>query len=346
MSLESASAVSMFRVEPAANEWPFAARPSAVPQEALLCLGRWLREQDYRFVCLTPDSHARVLERSPHREAQTLEDVFGWNLPFGPGMLPDRVIHWLHDATLLSHIGSRMRSGVRFATIGEHLFVHASFPTLEPDAVFFGPDTYRFTRFVESALSSPWPFPVRSLADIGCGTGAGAIVALDSLDGRAVRRVLLRDVNARALQFAATNMVLNGGGHAELGLGDALSDVDGLFDLIIANPPYMMDDGLERSYRDGGARGGVDVALRFLADALDRLAPGGRILLYTGSPVSRGIDPFLLHAGALLDALPLDYRYAELDPDVFGESLSLPQYADVDRIAAVGLVVSRPGGDR
>ncbi len=319
---------------------------TAAASEALLSLGRWLQAQAYRFVCPTPETHARVIERSPDREAQSLEDVFGWNLPFAPGVMPDSVIHWLHEARMLSHIGSRLRSGVRFASIGNRLFVHSSHPTLDRDAVFFGPDTYRFARFVETVLSAPWPYPVRSMADIGCGAAAGAILALDVLDGRDLQRVILRDINPKALQFAATNAALNDCGVLDFSLGDSLTDVDADFDLIIANPPYMIGDGLEREYRDGGAHQGTDLALRFLGDAVDRLAPGGRIVLYTGTPVVRGVDTFLRHASALLDRTSLPYRYTELDPDVFGESLALPQYADVDRIAVAGLVVSRPGGDR
>jgi hypothetical protein len=35
----------------------------------------------------------------------------------------------------------------------------------------------------------------------------------------------------------------------------------------------------------------------------------------------------------------LDYR--EIDPDVFGEELSKPIYADVERIAVVGAVITK-----
>ena len=312
----------------------------------LLALGRWLQAQDYRFICPSPASHARVLERSPDREASTLADIFGWNLPFVPGIVPAAVIKWLSEAGALAHMGSRLRSRVRFSSLGPRLFLHSSYPTLDSDAVFFGPDTFRFTRLVEEVLRQPWPHPVRTLVDIGCGSGAGAILAAESVDPTELRRVVLRDVNPRALDYAATNVALNLTSHAELSHGEVLSDLDTEFDLIIANPPYMLGDGLQRAYRDGGGLGGVEMALRFLSDGLVHLAPGGRLVLYTGTPIIGGQDQFRSYAGAVLDPSGLRYRYRELDPDVFGESLSLPEYAGVDRIAAIGLVVWRDGDMR
>jgi SAM-dependent methyltransferase len=314
--------------------------------DSLLALGRWLQAQDYRFTCPTPATHARVLERAPDREAHSLADVFGWNLPFVSGAVPAAVIKWLNEAGALAHMGTRLRSRVRFSTLGPRLFVHSSHPTLDADAVFFGPDTFRFTRLIEDVLRQPWPHPVRTLVDVGCGNGAGAILAAEALDPSELRRVVLRDVNPRALDYAATNVALNLTPHAELSHGEVLSDLDTEFDLIIANPPYMLGDGLRRSYRDGGGLGGVEIAVRFLSDGVKHLAPGGRMVMYTGTPIIGGQDQFRAHAGAVLDPSGLRYRYRELDPDVFGESLSLPEYAGVDRIAVVGLVVSRDGGLR
>jgi len=43
----------------------------------------------------------------------------------------------------------------------------------------------------------------------------------------------------------------------------------------------------------------------------------------------------------LLKDRPFNYRYREVDPDVFGEELLNPAYRDVERIAAVVLCVSR-----
>jgi hypothetical protein len=73
---------------------------------------------------------------------------------------------------------------------------------------------------------------------------------------------------------------------------------------------------------------------------MDRLAPGGRVLLYTGSAILKGEDPLrdALVGETQRRDLRLDYR--EIDPDVFGEELAKPHYRDVERIALVAATIS------
>ena len=315
------------------------------PNTALCSLARWLAEHDYHFMCPTPETHARVNGRSHHGEAHSLRDVFGWSRAFSPELLPPQILELLKTADLLEPAGLLLRSRVRFSSLEDLLLAHSAFPTTARDAVFFGPDTYRFARFLRQVLQAPWPCTVRSLADIGCGSGAGAILAASLLDARALSRVALTDINPRALAFAATNVAINHLEHAEFARGDGLDAVEGLFDLIISNPPFIIDRDA-RTYCHGGAQWGTEIATRFLRQALGRLAPGGRLALYTGTPVINGQDAFRLASLPLLEAAQVRYRYEELDPDVFGEELGRPEYAAVERIAAVGLMAYRPGGDR
>jgi methylase of polypeptide subunit release factors len=118
---------------------------------------------------------------------------------------------------------------------------------------------------------------------------------------------------------------------------DLFSDVDGLADLIISNPPYLVDQA-ERQYRHGGARG-FDLSLRIAEASLDRLAPGGRLILYTGTPIVNGVDQFRQELSKLLAARRRAFSYEEIDPDVFGEELQSEPYHETDRIAVVGVIV-------
>ena len=121
-------------------------------------------------------------------------------------------------------------------------------------------------------------------------------------------------------------------------LSDVLSAWEGTADLIIANPPYLVDPAL-RAYRHGGGDWGASLSLRILEEGLSRLSRAGHLLLYTGSAIVDGQDKFLQAALPILQNGTLEYRYRELDPDVFGEELDKWPYDRADRIATVLLHV-------
>ena len=114
------------------------------------------------------------------------------------------------------------------------------------------------------------------------------------------------------------------------------------FDLAIANPPFIIDeDG--PAYRAGGGMHGAELSLAWALGAAEKLAPGGRFLLYTGSAIVAGRDALREALEQQLPALGCTLRYREIDPDIFGEELEKPAYADVERIAAVGAVIVKKG---
>ncbi|MEO6148438.1 MAG: class I SAM-dependent methyltransferase [Sulfuriferula sp.] len=313
--------------------------------DSLASVLRHVGDTGYRFTTTTPLTHQRLLDYRGGEPGTTLRDVFGWNLPFLAGAVPPDLLDLMARAGILVRRGAFLKSARRIASLDDLLFTHSAFPTTEQAAVFFGPDTYRFVRFVlfhlPAVISQANPDVPLRLLDIGCGSGAGGIVV-----ARTLRRAglsvdaTLNDINPLALDTSALN-AQHAGVSVNLALGDALDSVVGDFDLIIANPPFL-DDAQQRAYRHGGAGLGRALSLRITADALARLAPGGRLLLYTGVAMIDGIDPFLAELTPLLAASGCDWRYEEIDPDIFGDELSRPIYAHVDRIAAVGLVATRP----
>lgn len=110
-------------------------------------------------------------------------------------------------------------------------------------------------------------------------------------------------------------------------------------DLIIANPPYMADER-GRTYRDGGGLIGGERSLAWTREALEALRPGGTLLLYTGAAVVNGSAPLLDAIQATCAGRGATCVVEEIDPDVFGEELERPAYAEVERIAAVGLRIT------
>ena len=67
------------------------------------------------------------------------------------------------------------------------------------------------------------------------------------------------------------------------------------------------------------------------------------MLLYTGAAVVRGTSPLLDALSKLCSSANASLSVTEIDPDVFGEELDKPRYADVERIAVFGLEI-RLGG--
>ena len=300
--------------------------------DALLRLLGALAREGYGFVTPTPLTHQRVLARTPGRTARNLRDVFGWSLPFEPGLLPRDIEELLAEADALGEEGALFRSRLRVSTIGERLFLHSAFPTEARDSVFFGPDTYRFVEFIRSEL--PRFANARRLIDIGTGSGAGAIMAAPLLPSA---RLTLLDINPAALRLASVN-ARHAGVEAQLVEGASLDEVPGLIDLVIANPPYIVDQS-GRDYRDGGGMLGARLSLDWTLAAARRLEPGGHMLLYTGAAIVEGTDALREALEQELPALGCTLRYREIDPDVFGEELEKPAYAGVERIAAIGAVL-------
>jgi methylase of polypeptide subunit release factors len=302
-------------------------------QTALAALLSALRTADYHFVSPTPATHARVIARPDKQVARTLRDVFGWSLPFEPDLLPGEMLAALKQADAVEGQGDKLKSKLRVSSVERQLFLHSAYPTTDDQSVFLGPDSYRFVAFVKAELAHNG---VRRLVDVGAGTGVGGLLAASVLPGV---RVSLLDANPAALRLAAVN-AHHAGVPVELVEGCGIEDVPEEPDLVLANPPYMVDaEG--RTYRDGGDMHGARVSLDWTLNGARRLAPGGRVLLYTGVAMVDGQDELREALERELPALGCTLRYRELDPDVFGEELEKPAYADVERIAAIGAVVEK-----
>ncbi|GIF09047.1 methyltransferase [Actinoplanes siamensis] len=305
--------------------------------EALLRLGLALRDSGYHFTTGTPATHQRVNRRPTNGVARDLRDVFGWSRPFSADVLPAGFLELLMAAGAVEPCGDLWRSRVRYSSYDGEIFVHSAFPTDAPDSVFFGPDTYRMADAAAAHVSSRAE-PVTRAVDIGCGTGAGAIAVAKRATSA---EVFAADINDQALRYTRVNAALAGVRRVHPVHSDLLSGIDGEFDLIISNPPFMIDPA-GRAYRDGGGADGNDLSLRIIDTAAERLAPGGSLVLFSGTGITGGQDPLREAAERRLAGTGLAWSYREVDPDVYGEELDGPAYAWAERIAVVLLTAQRP----
>lgn len=326
---------------------PLTISHSTMRYDLMVDLLTTIKNLGYKFTTVTPRTHENFLSKVDF-QGKNLRDIFGWNLPFSIDVLSPLLKRIMFEGNIIEPYGELMRSKLRISSLGNDLFLHSAFPTAEHDAVFFGPDTYRFSRFIRHNLERhPNLFseehrgfqkPIRIL-DIGCGTGAGGIAAIRALPQQQAYELTMNDINATALDLTRVNGQVAGTPLHILN-GDIFEVLNENFDLIIANPPYM-SDGSGRAYRDGGAHLGLDLSIRIFKTAFEHLAPGGKLILYTGVAMTSQSDPFLATVMPLLSDENCTWSYEEIDPDIFGEELEIPIYSNAYRIAAVGLMVRK-----
>jgi methylase of polypeptide subunit release factors len=306
-------------------------------EDAVLALARALRDTGYSFTTVTPASHAIVNARPRNAEAKTLRDVFGWSRPFRPDLLPAPILRLMREADAVIEDGPLLRPKLRFSSLDGELFAHSSFPPSAADAVFFGPDTMRFASAVIAHLDGRTR-PVRRAVDIGCGSGAAGICIAKRAPGA---DIVLVDINPAAMMAARVNARMAGTEGVDVRRSDMLRDVAGQFDLIVSNPPFMIDTA-ERAYRHGGGPLGAGLSLAIVEQAVERLAPGGSLVLFTGAAIVEGEDPFHDAVAEVCGRAGLDWTYREFDPDEYGEELANAAYDAVERLALVVLTATRP----
>ncbi len=149
--------------------------------------------------------------------------------------------------------------------------------------------------------------------DVGVGSGAIALAIADEHPGA---RVLAVDSSEGALELAEQNRVrLAVNGRVRLVQGDLLSGLEGPFDLIVSNPPYVGADEWEalqpevRLYEPRTALVGSGVGEAIARESRALLAPGGWLVLEAGDGAAADL------AGSLAE---LGYDHVGITPDLAG----------------------------
>jgi SAM-dependent methyltransferase len=135
-------------------------------------------------------------------------------------------------------------------------------------------------------LAALTPRPQSRLTlDIGCGSGIQAFLAARHSD-----RVIATDINPRALRLGELSASLNAVTNIEWRQGSLFEPVEGLeFDLIVANPPFVISPDTTFMWRDGGLpAGGLNRELMRGIPA--SLAPQGLAFVLLNWPRRTGED--------------------------------------------------------
>ena len=180
---------------------------------------------------------------------------------------------------------------------GQRLFWGRSF-RVTPDVLDPRPET---ETLVALALADPFA----RVLDLGTGTGA---ILLSLLADRPGATGVGADVSAAALAVAQGNaQALGLAGRAQFVQSDWCADVQGRFDLIVSNPPYIAlaemaglspevrDHEPHLALTDGGD--GLAAYRAIAAQAPAHLAPGGRLIVEIGAGQGPDVAAILTQAG-------------------------------------------------
>jgi release factor glutamine methyltransferase len=135
-------------------------------------------------------------------------------------------------------------------------------------------------------------------------TGSGCIAI--SLATEAGIAVTAGDISEDALKIAQRNAEINGAADISFICGDMFDNIEGKFDVIVSNPPYVSEEEYKqldkeiRLYEPGVALIAGD-GLKFYrvlaAKSSKHLNPGGSLVLEIGCSQAQGVTALLISGG-------------------------------------------------
>jgi release factor glutamine methyltransferase len=182
--------------------------------------------------------------------------------------------------------------------------------SLDPRALVPRPET---EAVVGRCLALLADVPKPRVLDVGVGSGA---IALAIADEHPSAHVVGVDSSEAALTLAEENRVRSGvDGRVTLVHGDLLEGVEGRFDLVVSNPPYVGAEEWERLqpeirlYEPRAALVGTAVGEAIARDAQTLLVDGGVLVLEAGDGQAGGLATTLDELG---------YEDVAITPDLAG----------------------------
>jgi release factor glutamine methyltransferase len=135
-------------------------------------------------------------------------------------------------------------------------------------------DSFLLLKVVDGVTSG------KSLIEMGPGTGLLSIHA-----AKLGARVTAADINPHAVECTIRNAARNGV-RIDVIRSDLFEKVQGNYDVIVFNPPYLPGSASSTSWIErawSGGDEGSEVAIRFLSEAWKHLSPGGSIFMILSS---------------------------------------------------------------
>jgi release factor glutamine methyltransferase len=156
-------------------------------------------------------------------------------------------------------------------------------------------------------------------------TGSGC-VAVAVARQRPTTKVVATDLSADALALARENALRLGAYNVAFVESDLFAKVEGKFDVVTANPPYIVTSEIDTLMPDvkdfeprlalDGGNDGLDLVRRIVDDAPNHLVPGGLLALEIGMGEADATKALLVGRG--FTEVRVDRDYAKIERVVSG----------------------------
>jgi len=147
---------------------------------------------------------------------------------------------------------------------------------------------------IDSVLESN-PKADSRIIDVGTGSGCIAVTLALELSGA---RVFASDISEVALKVARQNAI-NLGARVAFVCSDVLDSLSGTFDFVVSNPPYVRRNEMEKLQREVreyephvalfSPHDELDIYRRIVHASLDRLVPGGTLVMEIGFAMEEAV---------------------------------------------------------
>lgn len=143
-----------------------------------------------------------------------------------------------------------------------------------------------------------------SILEIGTGSGALSITVVENTNAN----ILAVDISEGAINIAKENMKLHGIKEDRMNviLSDIYENVEGEFDIIFSNPPYIRSEDIKNLDKDvlkephlalDGGESGLDYYIKIIGGAKDYLKENGYMIFEIGYDQRKDIEKIAKDAG-------------------------------------------------
>lgn len=171
--------------------------------------------------------------------------------------------------------------------VGSRIFFHDNsliFEHEKPDHVFLGRCS---TRLAERVAEAHAGRRFGRGLDLCTGSGVQAMNMSGACD-----QVVGGDVNLRALAYARANAQVNGVKNATFVRSDLFTSIEGKFDIITANTPFLLLPEGSKALSGNGGHLGIELAVRLFEGLDAHLEPGGLSLVVASTVIIDGRNVF------------------------------------------------------